>query len=397
MLSRERLPSHRAAFITVMAMSIVLLVLVTPVAAATTSVTVTKYADNNYSQSVDSETLSLAELQTLSSVYSNGPVYMQGPTFDPGDPWGDGGQNMINFYGHNGSRVSNITDEVGGMSDGDELKVQSSDGFPLYFGYDNVYTPNSSQGDMIVAWWDSDYGFVPYYTYGMRLFFYTPASSPGVDDSLNLTLRDMEASFDPWYRHNYTDSSGSWPSAKGLSSKYVQYLKIYPPHRYDFNTTGDTVEYAYEGGVTGVPGASTAPSTAFGSTANVAADDGVLHPTSIEDDGEYAAQRFVFNVTEDAARIEILAVTWNGTGTNAGGTDGADLYIWNGSSYELLQGSTSSSEVTLSGEKTSSISDYINDGNVTVLVKQKSASDGVDASTLATDYVKLVVTHHHTN
>ena len=397
MLSRERLPSHRAAFITVMAMSIVLLVLVTPVAAATTSVTVTKYADNNYSQSVDSETLSLAELQTLSSVYSNGPVYMQGPTFDPGDPWGDGGQNMINFYGHNGSRVSNITDEVGGMSDGDELKVQSSDGFPLYFGYDNVYTPNSSQGDMIVAWWDSDYGFVPYYTYGMRLFFYTPASSPGVDDSLNLTLRDMEASFDPWYRHNYTDSSGSWPSAKGLSSKYVQYLKISPPHRYDFNTTGDTVEYAYEGGVTGVPGASTAPSTAFGSTANVAADDGVLHPTSIEDDGEYAAQRFVFNVTEDAARIEILAVTWNGTGTNAGGTDGADLYIWNGSSYELLQGSTSSSEVTLSGEKTSSISDYINDGNVTVLVKQKSASDGVDASTLATDYVKLVVTHHHTN
>jgi hypothetical protein len=380
-----------------MAMSIVLLVLVTPVVAATTSVTVTKYADNNYSQSVDSETFDLAELQALSSVYSNGPVYMQGPTFDSNDPWGDGGQNMIDYYGHNGSRVSNITDEVGGMSDGDELKVQSSDGFSLYFGYDNVYTPNSRQGDMIVAWWDSDYGFVPYYTYGMRLFFYTPASSPGVADSLNLTLRDMEASFDPWYRHNYTDSSGSWPSAKGLSSKYVQYLKIYPPHRYDFNTTGDTVEYAYEGGVTGVPDASTVPGTAFGSTANVAADDGVLHPTSIEDDGEYAAQRFVFNVTEDAARIEILAVTWNGTGTNAGGTDGADLYIWNGSSYELLQGSTSSSEVTLSGEKTSSISDYINDGNVTVLVKQKSASDGVDASTLATDYVKLVVTHHHTN
>lgn len=61
MLSRERLPSHRAAFITVMAMGIALLVLVMPVAAATTSVTVTKYADNNYSQSVDSQTLSLAE------------------------------------------------------------------------------------------------------------------------------------------------------------------------------------------------------------------------------------------------------------------------------------------------------------------------------------------------
>jgi hypothetical protein len=247
---------------------------------------------------------------------------------------------------------------------------------------------------MIVAWWDSDYGFVPDYTYGMRLFFYTPPSSYGVDDSLNLTLRDMEASFDPWYRHNY---SLTWPSAKGLSSKYVQYLKIYPPHRYDFNTTGDTVEYAYEGDVDGVPGTSTVPSTAFSSTANIAADDSVSYQTDSENEGEYAAQRFVFNVAESAGNIEKIAVTWVGTGTNAGDTDGADLYIWNGSNYELLQSSTSSSEVTLSGEKTSSISDYINDGNVTVLVKQKSASNGDDASTLATDYVKFVVTHHHAN
>ena len=53
------------------------------------------------------------------------------------------------------------------MSDGDELKVQSSDGFSLYFGYDNVYAPDSSQGDMIVASWASDYGFVSDYPYGM--------------------------------------------------------------------------------------------------------------------------------------------------------------------------------------------------------------------------------------
>jgi len=391
MLFRKMSSSYRTVLIAALILSVVL---VLPVTAVTTSITATKYADNNYSQSVDSETFDLSQLRALSSVYSNGPVYMQGPTFDSNDPWGDGGQNMIDYYGHNGSRVSNITDEVGGMSDGDELKVQSSDGFSLYFGYDNVYAPNSRQGDMIVAWWDSDYGFVPDYTYGMRLFFYTPPSTPGVADSLNLTLRDMEASFDPWYRHNY---SLTWPSAKGLSAKYVQYLKIYPPHRYDFNTTGDTVEYAYEGGVTGVPGTSTVPGTAFSSTGEIAADDSVLYQTSIEDGGEYAAQRFVFNVTESAARIEKLAVTWVGTGTNAGGTDGADLYIWNGSSYELLQGSTSSSEVTLTGEKTSSISNYVVNGNVTVLAKQKSASDEIDASSLATDYVKLVVTHHHTN
>lgn len=300
--------SYRTVLIAALILSVAL---VLPVAAVTTSITVTKYADNNYSQSVDSETFNLSQLRALSSVYSNGPVYMQGPTFDSNDPWGDGGQNMINFYGHNGSRVSNITDEVGGMSDGDELKVQSSDGFSLYFGYDNVYAPDSSQGDMIVAWWDSDYGFVPDYTYGMRLFFYTPPSSYGVDDSLNLTLRDMEASFDPWYRHNY---SLTWPSAKGLSSKYVQYLKIYPPHRYDFNTTGDTVEYAYEGGVGASPGLND-PSGTTVDTSKVAADDNDddIYTTSVT--GEYAAQRFVFNVTESAARIEKLAVTWVGTGT----------------------------------------------------------------------------------
>jgi len=390
MLFRKMSSSYRTVLIAALILSVVL---VLPVTAVTTSITATKYADNNYSQSVDSETFDLSQLRALSSVYSNGPVYMQGPTFDSNDPWGDGGQNMIDYYGHNGSRVSNITDEVGGMSDGDERKVQSSDGFSLYFGYDNVYAPNSRQGDMIVAWWDSDYGFVPDYTYGMRLFFYTPPSTPGVADSLNLTLRDMEASFDPWYRHNY---SLTWPSAKGLSAKYVQYLKIYPPHRYDFNTTGDTVEYAYEGGVGASPGLND-PSGTTVVTSMIADDDNDddIYTTSVT--GEYAAQRFVFNVTESAARIEKLAVTWVGTGTNAGGTDGADLYIWNGSSYELLQGSTSSSEVTLTGEKTSSISNYVVNGNVTVLAKQKSASDEIDASSLATDYVKLVVTHHHTN
>ena len=103
----------------------------------------------------------------------------------------------------------------------------------------------------------------------------------------------------------------------------------------------------------GVPGTSTVPSTAFSSTANIAADDSVSYQTDSENEGEYAAQRFVFNVAESAGNIEKIAVTWVGTGTNAGDTDGADLYIWNGSNYELLQRSTSSSEVTLSGEQTS--------------------------------------------
>ena len=384
---------------------IALMLLAVPAMAATTQVNVTKYCDNNYSAVVDSTILNIAQLQALSSNYSNGPVYMQRGTFDLNDTWGDANQGLVYYGEHNGTYVSNITGEVGGMSDGDELWVIGIDKpITRYFGYDNVYTPNSRQGDMILAWWDNETGLAGNtWNSGLCLFFYTPPSVYGFADSLNLTNRDMEASFDSWYQRFVADknnASALYPVANGLSVKNVTDLLIYPPHRYDFNTTGDTTEWAYEGEVSGVPDDATTPSTQITNTidlAKIADDDGTSYSTSSNTDGYYAAQRFVFNVTESAANIEKLNVTWIGTGTNAGGTNGADLYIWNGSSYELLQSSTGSTEVTLTGEKTSSISDYINGGNVTVLVKQKSASDGFDASVLVTDYVKLVVTHHHSN
>ncbi|QYZ78746.1 hypothetical protein E2N92_04530 [Methanofollis formosanus] len=366
-----------------------------PASAATTSVTITKYADNNYSAVDQTESLTWQEMRTnLSNKYSNGPVYMQGPTFNSNDPWGDSGQNMIWFCDHNGTAVSDLVDKVGGMSSGDEVMIQSDDNFAVYFGYDNVYTPHSRQGEMILTWWDGDYSYVPNFRWGMRLYFYTPPDSYGVADSLNLTLRDMEAAFDPWYRHNYTDSSGSWPSAKGLSAKYVDRIKVYPPHRYDFATGGDTVEYAYKGGVNATPSTRNMPNTPF-TSANIDADDGDVYWFNTSTNGNYAAQRFVFNVTESASNIEKLNVTWDGTGShdNTSADQGATTYIWkSGTGYE-----------TLSGDITSNIGDYVVNGNVTVFVKQNTAqfydeNDCEDKlSHIATDYVKLVVTHHHTN
>ncbi|MBN1195638.1 MAG: hypothetical protein JXA08_09905 [Methanomicrobiaceae archaeon] len=396
MALRDRVPILRAALLAVLVLGIALVV---PVAAATESITITKYADNNYAQSVASETFNLSQLQALSSVYSNGPVYMQGPTFDSGDPWGDGGQNMINYYDHNGTLVSTITDEVGGMSDGDELKIQASDGMSRYFGYDNVYTPDERQGDMIVAWWDSVYGFVPAYTYGMRLFFYTPGETYGVADSLNLTLRDMQASFDPWYSYNY---SATWPSAKGLSEKYVRYLKIYPPHRHDFNATGETDEYAYRFETSSRPAASIdIPSMAF--TSSIADNDSTFQtdfsPTN------FAAHRFNFTIDTATDKdgplsdIEKFVITWNGKGWHgSGGTsNGTYLYIWNQTGYEELTHSDSGDEETLIAERSQNIGNYVNSGNVTVLAVQKTKSAGLFLSNIATDYVKLEVFHHHSN
>jgi hypothetical protein len=366
------------------------MLLAAPAMAATTEITVTKYCDNNYSAAADSETLDLAALQALSSVYSNGPVYMQGGTFDNAtDVWTYTDDSMACFGEQSGTYVRNITDKVDGMNPGDEIKVAAPDGYGMYFNYTNVYSPAPCQGEMILSWQNETHT-VPDYADGIRLFFYTPSD-------LNFTNADMRDSMAPWYWRIVKDKynpSDLYPSAKGLSVKTVSDLKIYPPHRYDFNTTGDTTRYAYEGGVSSSPGLNEPNGTTV-DTSKIADDDGIYEQTASVSDGEYAAQRFVFTLKESAANIEKLAVTWDGTSShdNASADQGATTYIWkSGTGYQ-----------TLSGAITSGVSDYVVDGNVTVLVKQNAvqSSSGIPPaakySRLATDYVKLVVTHHNTN
>ncbi len=373
---------------------IALVFLAAPAMAATTQVNVTKYCDNNYSAVEEAKTLTLAQLQGLSAVYSNGPVCMQGGIFNnTTDVWMYTSGSMACFGEQNGTYVRNITDNVSGMNPGDELRVVASDGYKTYFNYTNVYAPNSSQGEMILSWQNETHT-VPDYADGIRLFFYTPSD-------LNFTNQDMKESMAPWYwrltKDRY-DSSNICPSAKGLSVKTVSDLKIYPPHRYDFNTTGDRTVYnhAYAGGVTGLPSSATDPSDPFTSTSPIADDDGSVYWTNTTDDGKYAAQRFVFNVTESAANIERLSVTWAGESSHDASVDqGATTYIWkSGTGYQPL-----------TGDITSGISDYIVNNNVTVLVKQNASQSTIGVppdettyrSRLATDYVKLVVTHHNTN
>ncbi|WP_067049343.1 hypothetical protein [Methanofollis ethanolicus] len=392
----------------VLCLCIALAVLVMPAAAAgTTNVIVAKYCDNNYSAIDQSENLTYTYLRSqYDDVVSNGDIYMQGPVFL--DEWiaagfnesdyniwdeDEVGVNLVSYGGHNGTLIRDIVSEVGSMSAGDEIAITSvgTKTYTTWFNATHVNNPPSELGELVLTWWDSVYGDVPTWSDGMRLYFYDATDN-------NFTNWDMHESLPSWYWkywYDKNDNYKAYPSAKGLSVKQVTNIDIYPPHRYDFATGGDTVEYAYKGGVGASPGLND-PSGTTVDTSKIAVDDGTSEYTLSVDDGEYAAQRFVFNVTEDAANIEKLAVTWNGTGTHPGGTNGAELYIWDGSTYELLQESTSGTEISLTGDITSSISDYIINGDVTVLVKQKGIVDR-DVSILATDYVKLVVTHHHTN
>mgnify|MGYP001479804332 CR=1 FL=1 len=369
---------------------IALLFVAAPAMAATTEVTVTKYRDNNYSSVENETTLDLAELQALSSVASGGPLGMQGGIFIypvPPTPWAYTPGSMSDFGEQNGTYVRNITDQVGGMNAGDEIWVVASDGYKTYFNHTNVYAPHASQGEMILSW-ENDTSTVPTYENGIRLFFYTP-------DDLNFTNEDMRDSMASWYWRLVADKYspfGVFPSAMGLSSRTVSDLKIYPPHRYDFETGGDTTKWAYQGGVGASPGLND-PSGVV-DTSKIADDDGIYEQTVSNYDGEHAAQRFVFDVVEGAANIEKLVVTWDGTSSHDDGSadQGATVYIWKNGAYEPL-----------SGDITSDIGEYIDgNGNVTVLVKQNAATTddgmgGLSHSRLETDYVKLVVTHHHRN
>ena len=174
-------------------------------------------------------------------------------------------------------------------------------------------------------------------------------------------------------------------------------------HDYDFsdNFTGTPGEDAWafrKENNSKPPSTCDVPNTEFSSTyyGYIKTDNGVYQTDSSL--AQYAAHRFNFSIDEAAADIEKINVTWNGRGyrsnPSAGGDDGATLYIWKeGTGYEQLDTTDSGDEVTLTGGVTSSISNYINSGNVTVLVEQNTAGGGsTTRSYIRTDYVKLVIT-----
>lgn len=177
-------------------------------------------------------------------------------------------------------------------------------------------------------------------------------------------------------------------------------LRLQCEHIYDFSTGAGTDKWAYEGQVSSKPpSAANDPSGTTVTYTNIEADDGTYETYVTTSNGNYAAQRFNFSIDETAP--EKINVTWNGKGwhDSGAGYHGAKLYIWNFTSaaYEQLDSNSVSTDETLTGAVTSNIVNYINTGNVTVLVEQNSAqtSDGFGTyyrSHIETDYVKLVVT-----
>ncbi len=167
---------------------------------------------------------------------------------------------------------------------------------------------------------------------------------------------------------------------------------------YDFSNgntygTAGTDLKAYKGGITSIPGLTrNDPSTEITSYTNLASDNSVYELYSATS-SRYAAHRFNFTLGQTNTVIDKLSATWNGIGSVTSGTNGAALYIWNETAYELLDTSADTSEkVTLTGSRTSAINNYVDsDKKVSLLVVQKSKSGAGITSTIQTDYIKLQV------
>ena len=152
----------------------------------------------------------------------------QGPTFDTSDLWNpaeDKNPEKV-WEAPRGTALSDLCDLVGGMQEGDELRMTATDGYVVELMYENIYTPKEKQGTAILAWETKKEGFVPAYTGGPALFFLAPDHIFG--------SQDMKECMDPGYWRYYWCSGTAYPAASGLAVRNVDKLEIYPRAQADW-------------------------------------------------------------------------------------------------------------------------------------------------------------------
>ena len=152
----------------------------------------------------------------------------QGPTFDTADLWNPTEDKNLEKVQEapRGTAISDLCDLVGGMQEGDELRMTSTDGYVVELMYENIYTPKEKQGTAILAWETKKEGFVPEYTGGPALFFLSPDHVFG--------NQDMKECTDPGYWRYYWCAGTSYPSVAGLAVRNVEKLEIYPRKQADW-------------------------------------------------------------------------------------------------------------------------------------------------------------------
>ncbi len=195
----------------------------------TTSITVTKYASDG-TTILDQVTKTVAELESELPVQGDGITryYHQGPTFDLGNLWDPG--EAVNIDSRDmgrpkGTAIRDLCELVGGASAGDVIGAKASDNFIKLFDYEDVYSPEPEQGELVICWYNADFGgYVPGFSEGMRLVFF--AETTNGDGKYVFGNWDMHETLAESRWHYYYDGT-YWPSSSGLSVKYIDRINIY--------------------------------------------------------------------------------------------------------------------------------------------------------------------------
>jgi PKD repeat protein len=245
--------------------------LFTPATAYTTDITVTKLAADCLTV-IDKQTVSYQWMRDNLPVLGDGTThyYLQGPVFvddltnethEQELRWNpDEDTNCYpdkDFGALRGTNITALCNLVGGMSPGEEVKVQSSDGWYRKFAYANVYTPPAKTGPMVIAWekngqYPSDAGYFD----GMRLVWFADTSTNPWGEHV-FGNYDWYESAAPQYWYYYTSGTENYPTTTGLSGQVVSDLIIYskssvPQPVADFTAnarTGHLINSDFETGV----------------------------------------------------------------------------------------------------------------------------------------------------
>jgi DMSO/TMAO reductase YedYZ molybdopterin-dependent catalytic subunit len=203
----------------------------------TTSITVTKYAADGVTI-IDQAILTYQEMEAQLPVQGDGTTqyYFQGPTFQPENLWDPAETvNLKNKGAVRGTDVKDLVELVGGAEPGDQIQVKSFDGYSDRFQYDTIYNPAPGQGKVVIAWYTKNAGdgaplytdgaYVPTFDAGMQLVFMVETTNGA---GLHVFgHEDMRTYLPEENWHYFVDGVIQYPSANGLSLKWINQVNIY--------------------------------------------------------------------------------------------------------------------------------------------------------------------------
>ncbi len=199
--------------------------------AAQTSLTITKYAADGTTV-LDTQTVTYQEMEANLTVQGDGTThyYGEGTTFDPANLWDPTeicpGDSLRDKGALKGTDLKDLCDLVGGAVHGDTVQVKAADGYNDVFDAENIYTPVSKQGPIVICWWKDGLYTGPNWPDGMRLVFFA-------DNTTNpwglhvFGHQDMKDCLPEANWHWYYDGAIQYPSSDGISLKWVSQVNIY--------------------------------------------------------------------------------------------------------------------------------------------------------------------------